>query len=148
QHAMAAQAEAQKSLVELNRARYEQFLARAQIEMLLASLPQYVVELQHARYVGIEAENFLKELARDLDDRHQKWLDEKGKDIFGFITKLVAFVVDAVCKVYGLPPLGSIVNTAAHGVIDFAEGRTAQGIARFTSTFEMAGGKELLEKGL
>lgn len=148
QHALGAKAHAERSLVMLNKANYKSFVVDAQIELILAALPQYVVELQHSRVMAQKTQGYLNQLADQLDQRHKEYLENRPKDVLGFITKLATFLVDAVCSFYGLPPLGSIVNTAAHGAIDLAEGRTGEGINKLVRSFEMGGGQELLEKGL
>lgn len=126
---------------------YERQIVQAQIDMLLAVLPQYVVELQYAEALSGETSQLLADQAKRIDDLRAKFKEGQSKDILGAIISVVRVVVDVVCTAYGLPPLGSITMSAVQSIEAFAEGRTQEGLAFAVDAFEKGGGKKLLEEG-
>jgi hypothetical protein len=129
-------------------ANYEQAVLEAQIDMLLAVLPRYIVELDHCRGLLAKTRVFLAEQKDEIARLRKEWKDKHDKPILEMVIKVAVVVANGVSMAYGLPPLGSIAMKSVDAGKSFARGRGMEGLGRTFEAFEMGGGEKLLEKGL
>jgi hypothetical protein len=112
QRADAARSYAAEALVEYNEKAFQTFQTRAQYEMILTALPAYIVELAKAQNQLGKTDQKIKDFDAQLVAKRREYLDSKGKDLGSLISSIAFKLVDVACMAYGLPPLGSLVQSS------------------------------------
>jgi hypothetical protein len=122
QNAEAAQAASAQALLKYNEVAYEQFKQRAQLEMLILALPTYIVELERARHQLDLLNNEVLKYHSKIDEARQRYINSKSKDLGGFLKGIAVKLVDAAGAAYGMPGMGSMVNSAFTGIKAASDG--------------------------
>jgi hypothetical protein len=147
-HAEAAQARAASGLLKWNRESYEVFQVKAQYEMILEALPRYYIELRKSELELNQITDLVNDLAQDIAHAREDYLNEDHKSVGDIVRAIAVKVVDCVCAFYGLPPLGSLINTAFEGIQAAAKGDWETAFLNFADVAQRTGFDTLMNDKL
>jgi len=147
-HAEAAQARAAIGLLKWNRDSYEIFQVKAQYEMILEALPRYYLELRKSELELGQITDLVNDLAQEIARERQNYLDEDHKDVGDIVRAITVKVVDCVCAFYGLPPLGTLINTTFEGIQAAAKGDWEAAFQNFADVAQKTGFDTLMKDKL
>ncbi|MEZ5534523.1 MAG: hypothetical protein R3F02_02760 [Thiolinea sp.] len=146
QRAEGSQAKASAALLDANLENYEAFVIEAQIQILMSALPAYTFELQTAENLLGDTRGMIQGFKIQLTNMREDYLNNKNdRDVGSFLKAITIQVVDAVSVAYGLPPLGSIVDTTFEGVQAASDGNWSAAVDKLRDAASLSGADEFIK---